>query len=278
MDRLQHGHGEASWPLDVRLDDGTVLAPDVLWFAEPLPADATRAPRLPELAVEVRSGATWVYDIGPKRARYERDGLGELWLADTASRTLLVYRRSRPDAGFDVALELGAGETLASRAARLRRAGRRPALGCRLAAGRSQVPGRLAVGWLGSAGSDPAGAWASRAMVTGGELACHRVNVGRSRRAPVRATGSSVRARPPAGGLGLDRRLGATEVDLDHATRRVLPSEIADGALVGKPTRACPCCESTCSRRRSPASQSGEMSRRCRRRQRAPLAANAAAR
>ena len=110
----EHGRGEASWPLDVRLDDGTVLAPDVLWFAEPLPADATRAPRLPELAVEVRSGATWVYDVGPKRAHYERDGLGELWLADTASRTLLVYRRSRPDAGFDVALELGADETLTS--------------------------------------------------------------------------------------------------------------------------------------------------------------------
>jgi len=110
----EHGRGEASWPLDVRLDDGTVLAPDVLWFAEPLPADATRAPRLPELAVEVRSGATWVYDVGPKRARYERDGLGELWLADTASRTLLVYRRSQPEAGFDVALELAADETLTS--------------------------------------------------------------------------------------------------------------------------------------------------------------------
>jgi len=37
-----------------------------------------------------------------------------LWLADTASRTRLVYRRSRPDAGFDVALELGADETLTS--------------------------------------------------------------------------------------------------------------------------------------------------------------------
>lgn len=108
------GRGEASWPLDVVLDDGTVLAPDVLWFAEPLPAEATRAPRLPELAVEVRSGTTWVYDVGPKRARYERHGLPELWLADTASRTLLVYRRSGPKAGFDVALELGADATLAT--------------------------------------------------------------------------------------------------------------------------------------------------------------------
>src|SRR5215217_9149298 len=109
-----HGRGEASWPLDVRLDDGTVLAPDVLWFAEPLPPAATRAPRLPELAVEVRSGTTWVYDVGPKRALYERHGLLELWLADTASRTVLVYRRSGPKTGFDVALELGGADSLTS--------------------------------------------------------------------------------------------------------------------------------------------------------------------
>ncbi len=96
------------------LDDGTVLAPDVLWFAEPLAVDAPRAPRLPELAVEVRSSATWVYDVGPKRERYERGGLRELWLADTASRTMLVYRRSGPRAGFDVSLELGADELLTS--------------------------------------------------------------------------------------------------------------------------------------------------------------------
>ena len=62
----------------------------------------------------MRSGATWVYDVGPKRERYERHGLRELWLADTASRTLLVYRRSRPEAGFDVALELAADDTLTS--------------------------------------------------------------------------------------------------------------------------------------------------------------------
>jgi Uma2 family endonuclease len=110
--RSDRGRGEASWPLDVVLDDGTVLAPDVLWFAETLPTEASRAPRLPELAVEVRSGTTWVYDVGPKRARYEQHGLPELWLADTASRTLLVYRRSQPKTGFDVALELAAEDTL----------------------------------------------------------------------------------------------------------------------------------------------------------------------
>jgi Uma2 family endonuclease len=112
--RSEQGRGEVSWPLDVVLDDATVLAPDVLWFAEPLPAQSARAPRVPELAVEVRSSATWVYDVGPKRTRYEQNGVVELWLADTASRTVLVYRRSGPKAGFDVALELGAQDTLRS--------------------------------------------------------------------------------------------------------------------------------------------------------------------
>ena len=33
----------------------------------------------------------------------ERHGVGELWLADTASRTMLVHRRSAPRSGFDLA-------------------------------------------------------------------------------------------------------------------------------------------------------------------------------
>jgi Uma2 family endonuclease len=106
--------GTVSLPLDVRLDDTTVLAPDVLWFAEPIDLAAPRAPRMPELAVEVRSPATWVYDIGRKRELYERHGLRELWLADTASRTLLVYRRVGDRGSFDVQVELTANESLQS--------------------------------------------------------------------------------------------------------------------------------------------------------------------
>ena len=61
-----------------------------------------------DLAVEVRSPATWIYDVGPKRDLYERHGLRELWLADTASRTLLIYRRSREHSGFDIQAEVTA--------------------------------------------------------------------------------------------------------------------------------------------------------------------------
>jgi Uma2 family endonuclease len=62
----------------------------------------------------VRSPGTWRYDVGRKRDLYEHHGVHELWLADTATRTLLAYRRSQPKAGFDVALELRADETLHS--------------------------------------------------------------------------------------------------------------------------------------------------------------------
>ena len=109
------GRGTVSLPLDVRLDDATVLAPDVLWFAaQEIDLGAPRAPRMPDLAVEVRSPATWVYDVGPKRELYERHGLRELWLADTASRTLLIHRRQQAEGGFDVQAELDAGQQLAS--------------------------------------------------------------------------------------------------------------------------------------------------------------------
>jgi Uma2 family endonuclease len=70
---------------------------------------------MPDLAVEVRSPSTWRYDVGAKKAGYERHGLPELWLVDTAAEAVLVFRRSDPAAlAFDVALELVAGERLAS--------------------------------------------------------------------------------------------------------------------------------------------------------------------
>jgi Uma2 family endonuclease len=106
--------GTVSLPLDVRVDETTVLAPDVLWFARDIDLGAPRAPRMPDLAVEVRSPATWVYDVGPKRDLHERHGLRELWLADTASRTLLIYRRSREHSGFDIQAEVAAAHSLSS--------------------------------------------------------------------------------------------------------------------------------------------------------------------
>jgi Uma2 family endonuclease len=111
------GRGRVSLPLDVALDDANVYGPDVLWYRtgrEPPLHDPPPYP-LPDLAVEVRSPSTWRYDVGAKKTNYERHGLPELWLVDTAADEVLVFRRSAAAAqAFDVAVELGRGDTLTS--------------------------------------------------------------------------------------------------------------------------------------------------------------------
>ncbi len=111
------GRGTVSLPIDVKLDDRNVYAPDILWYAEGRVPDRHAEPPapMPDVTAEVRSPSTWRYDIGTKKSGYEREGLRELWLVDTAADAILVYRRSSRDAPtFDVALELGRGETLDS--------------------------------------------------------------------------------------------------------------------------------------------------------------------
>lgn len=111
------GRGHSMLSLDVRLDDDHVFAPDVLWFADGhVPAgDVAWVESPPDIVVEVRSPSTWRFDIGAKKSAYERAGLPEMWLVDSAANTVLVFRRSSATASdFDVALELGAGDTLTS--------------------------------------------------------------------------------------------------------------------------------------------------------------------
>ena len=109
--------GFAALPASIAVDRHNVFSPDVLWISEeslPKRLDG-RIEHLPDLAVEVRSPSTWRYDLGKKKATYERSGLPELWLVDTASRTVLVYRRSSRDSEvFDVELELSEAEELTS--------------------------------------------------------------------------------------------------------------------------------------------------------------------
>jgi Uma2 family endonuclease len=108
--------GEVTFPIDVLIDDRNVFAPDLLWYAEghvPQPED--RPYPVPDLVVEVRSPSTWRYDVGAKKAAYERNGLQELWLIDARVSELLAFRRSAPGVPtFDVALEVGARDTLSS--------------------------------------------------------------------------------------------------------------------------------------------------------------------
>lgn len=109
--------GLALMPTDIVMDEHNVFGPDVLWFSEGRKPPLTEAypEQVPDLCVEIRSAGTWRYDIGAKKSVYERGGLPELWLVDHAADTVLVYRRSRPEAArFDVALELTTGDTLTS--------------------------------------------------------------------------------------------------------------------------------------------------------------------
>jgi Uma2 family endonuclease len=111
------GRGEVRLPMDVDLDERNIYKPDLHWYREgrsPTMHDRQPYP-MPDIAVEVRSPSTWRYDIGAKKAGYERFGLPELWLVDTAADELLVFRRSTPGGPtFDVALELACEDTLSS--------------------------------------------------------------------------------------------------------------------------------------------------------------------
>lgn len=113
----QPGRGRVSIPLDVKLDERNVFGPDLMWYAEgraPGRYDDRPYP-VPDLVVEVRSPSTWRYDIGAKKSAYERAGLPELWLVDTAADEILVFRRSAHTAVvFDVALELTVDDHLGS--------------------------------------------------------------------------------------------------------------------------------------------------------------------
>ncbi|CAN5494045.1 Uma2 family endonuclease [soil metagenome] len=110
-------HGYISLPTDVVIDDENVFAPDLWWVgAERIPTDdELYLDGIPDLVVEVRSPSTWARDVGIKLPAYEAAGVAEAWYLDTEARTVLVFRRSAPDAAtFDVTTEVGTDEELTS--------------------------------------------------------------------------------------------------------------------------------------------------------------------
>jgi len=111
------GRGRVGLPLDVRIDDRNVFAPDVVWYRENRAPSRGEPPPypVPDIAVEVRSPSTWRFDIGTKKAHYERHGVAELWLVDTSADVVLVFRRTQARApGFDVSVELTTADALTS--------------------------------------------------------------------------------------------------------------------------------------------------------------------
>ncbi len=110
------GRGFVNIGQGLRLTDRDVLVPDLLWWADASRVDLYKGIQpVPDLAVEVRSPATWLFEIGVKRRLYEEYGLRELWLVDTDAQAVIVGRRSAAEAPvFDEGAELRAPEALRS--------------------------------------------------------------------------------------------------------------------------------------------------------------------
>ena len=109
--------GYAWLPLDTKIDDYNVLAPDLVWVSQTHlpPRGAKYMVHPPDLVVEVRSPSTWNRDIGAKKNLYERHGVRELWLVDDRASSVLCYRRANVDADrFDEGAEIAAPDTLSS--------------------------------------------------------------------------------------------------------------------------------------------------------------------
>ena len=79
-------------PIDVRLDDGNVYQPDVLFISSERAAIITerRIEGAPDLVVEVLSPSTGYYDLTHKRRVYAEHGVREYWLIDPLERTVTV--------------------------------------------------------------------------------------------------------------------------------------------------------------------------------------------
>jgi len=101
-------------PLDVILDDTTVVQPDVVFVdADRLTAITSRGIEgPPTLVVEVLSPATAAMDRRTKRQLYARYAVPFLWLIDPEARTLEGYVL-RAAEGYDLAVQ-AAGDATAT--------------------------------------------------------------------------------------------------------------------------------------------------------------------
>ncbi len=83
-----------SAPMDVRLDEQTVVQPDVLWLAPDTRCVVDRIVYgAPDLVVEILSPATAKRDWQDKYRLYEQHGTREYWIVDPMGRTLELFVR-----------------------------------------------------------------------------------------------------------------------------------------------------------------------------------------
>lgn len=79
-------------PIDVRLDDGNVYQPDVLFISSERESIITdqRIEGAPDLVAEVLSPSTGYYDLTHKRRVYAEHGVREYWVIDPLEQTVTV--------------------------------------------------------------------------------------------------------------------------------------------------------------------------------------------
>ena len=78
-------------PLDVALDDLTVLQPDLL-VARKADFTARDLPVAPLLAVEILSPSTRRVDLTLKRARFEAAGCPSYWVVDPDEPSVIIWQ------------------------------------------------------------------------------------------------------------------------------------------------------------------------------------------
>jgi Uma2 family endonuclease len=80
-------------PFDVRLDDENVVQPDILFVSQARIGIIEQQGILgsPDMVVEILSPASIKRDRYEKKALYEKFGVKEYWLVDTASKSIEVF-------------------------------------------------------------------------------------------------------------------------------------------------------------------------------------------
>jgi Uma2 family endonuclease len=91
---FESGRGRVYYaPLDVRLDENTVVQPDlIIVLSDRSPVlTISRVEGVPSLAVEITSPSTSAYDRVRKRNLYAQYGVPEYWLVDPGAKTVTVF-------------------------------------------------------------------------------------------------------------------------------------------------------------------------------------------
>ena len=84
------GKCEAMQAVDVQLDDGNVVVPDLLVMCDPSKADDKRYYGAPDWVIEVTS-TNRSDDFDRKFRLYRNAGVREYWIVDTDERRVIVY-------------------------------------------------------------------------------------------------------------------------------------------------------------------------------------------